>query len=239
MKIGVSYDQGSPKYRLYIGALFAAAEAFGTPLESCWLAGNERELDRASVESMDGLVLTGGADVESARYGFEDPHGHCATFAGRDDAELFILERAIARRIPILAICRGMQLLNVHLGGTLDAHIATADAHRLPDDQRHDVTIDSLSNLARLGAGESGSVSSSHHQAVKQLAPSLRAVAHHADGTIEALEWVDPFRKPWLAAVQWHPERMSLDEPLAGGLYRGFLQAVSATNGAVLPAMSS
>ena len=237
MKIGVSYDQGSPKYRLYIGALLAAADAFGSPVEPCWLAGKGRELDLNATDAIDGLILTGGADVEPHRYGFADPLGHCATSAGRDDAEILILEHALTRRIPILAICRGMQLLNVHLGGSLDPHLSTTEAHRLPDDRRHDVTIDIHSNLARISGGHSGAVSSSHHQAVKQLADGLRPVASHADGTLEAFEWLDPFRKPWLAAVQWHPERMSLDEPLAGGLYRGFLQAVCATNGAALPAM--
>lgn len=227
MNIGVSYDQGSPKYRLYVGALLAAAERSGLSLEARWLAKNNRSPAAADLESVDGLVLTGGADVEPERYGFADVDGVCVTAPGRDESELQIIECAFARRIPILAICRGMQLLNVFKGGTLTPHLPTTPTHRLPDEARHAVSIVSGTTLSRIAGCDHGDVTSSHHQAVARLGEGLRAAAFHVDGTIEAIEWEDPLRKPWLAAVQWHPERMSLNEPLARELYRAFFQAVA------------
>lgn len=235
MKIGLSYDQGSPKYRLYAGALLAAAEQFRIDVQPHWLDGTDRERDETAIQTMDGLILTGGSDVEPERYGFADPDTLCETHAGRDDAEWEILRIALERRLPILAICRGMQLLNVFQGGSLVAHLpATAD-HRLHDEQRHPIAAEPRSALAVLVGQHAGEVTSSHHQAVDRLGNGLQVAARHADGTIEAIEWSSPMRKPWLAAVQWHPERMGLDEPFSGALYRGFLQAVviqqaSATN---------
>jgi putative glutamine amidotransferase len=226
VNIGLSYDQGSSKYRLYAGALLAAAEAENIDVHPVWLAGADRPYDRAALESIDGLVLTGGADIEPARYGFADPDHVCRPFDGRDAAEWEILRKSLARRIPMLAICRGMQLLNVYQGGTLVPDLP-GDRHRLNDEDRHAVELEAGSALAMLlGRGE-GEVTSSHHQAVDRVGSGLRVAARHADGTIEAIEWNQPMRKPWLAAVQWHPERMGLDEPFSGGIYRGFLQAVA------------
>lgn len=226
MKIGLSYDQGTPKYRLYLGALLAAAEHALYEVEPIWLAGAEKPLDRAALEQIDGLILTGGADVEPQRYGFRDVQGVCETFPGRDEAEIAALDAAIERRLPVLAICRGMQLLNVHQGGTLVPDLGAA--HNRPDEERHPVQLESGSTLHRLLGTDSGSVTTSHHQAVGELGDGLVAVAKHADGTIEAIEWSQPMRKSWLAAVQWHPERMGLDEPLAGPIFKTFLDAVRA-----------
>jgi putative glutamine amidotransferase len=225
VKIGLSYDQGSPKYRLYAGALMAAAERANIEVQPFWLAGAERETDRVAIETMDALLLTGGADIEPQRYGFLDHEQLCATKPERDIVEWEILEAAFARRLPIFAICRGMQLLNVYLGGTLVPHLPTTAAHQLPDEQRHTIAVETGSALAILASCTGGEVTSSHHQAVDKLGRGLQVAARHADGTIEAIEWTRPMRKPWLAAVQWHPERMGLDEPFSGALYRGFLQA--------------
>jgi putative glutamine amidotransferase len=216
---------------LYLGALLASAtQASGDedPPEVVWLAGAGKPFDPHEFAAIDGLMLTGGADIEPHRYGFQDPHRVCETFPGRDDTEYEILEAAVARRLPILAICRGMQLLNVFRGGTLDPDLPEGEGQLLPDDERHPVEITRGSSLHHLVGTDHGSVSSSHHQAVLELGTGLRAVAHHPSGTIEAIEWADPMRKPWLVAVQWHPERMGLDEPLAGPIFAGFLDAVRA-----------
>lgn len=230
MKIGLSYDQGTPKYRLYLGALLAAAEQAGLAenLEPVWLAGAAEPLDRESLEEIDGLLLTGGADVDPHRYGQRNSASE--TFPGRDDAELKILDAAFGRRLPILAICRGLQLLNVYQGGTLIQDLSVP-GHTLPDSERHPVHLEPGSTLQRLVSVLDGAVTSSHHQAVDEVGQGLSVVARHADGTIEALEWTAPMRKPWLVAVQWHPERMGLDEPLAGPILRGFLEAVRSFSG--------
>lgn len=232
MKIGLSYDQGTPKYRLYLGALLACAERTGCceAVEPVWLAGAAQPLDREALEEIDGLMLVGGADVEPHRYGARDAEQVCETFPGRDEAEWTMLDAAFRRRLPILAICRGLQLLNVYQGGTLIQDLSE-DGHRLQDSERHPVFLESGSALHRLVRTESASVTSSHHQAIDEVGEGLRVVARHEDGVVEALEWMTPMRKPWLAAIQWHPERMSLDEPLAGPILGGFLEAVRARSG--------
>ena len=227
MKIGLSYDQGTPKYRLYVGALMAAAEQTGIDVQPFWLGGVERETDRTAMRTMDGLVVTGGADVEPHRYGYRDDRELCQTYPGRDEIEWEVLDAAFARRLPMLAICRGMQLLNVYQGGSLQPDMPNVADHRLEDDRRHLVTLEPGSALEILTGVSQGEVTSSHHQAVEVVGNGLQVAARHADGTIEAIEWTRPMRRPWLAAVQWHPERMGLDEPLSGPLFRGFLQAVS------------
>ncbi len=222
MRIGLSYDQGTPKYRLYRDALIEAAARFGHSVEPAWLASVGRAPDLAVIESLDGIVMTGGADVEPWRYGFEDPGGVCIyTLHERDEAELPILAAALDRGIPILAICRGMQLLNVACAGTL---VPDLPGHEIPDELRHPVDVVPDSNLAAI-VGRRGVASTSHHQAVDNPGNGLRIVARAPDGIVEAIEWTNPHERAWLAAVQWHPERMSLDEPLSGSLYCAFLSA--------------
>lgn len=228
LRIGLSFDEGTPKYRLYLGALLAAAASFGRSVKVVWLAGADRPLNREAARTIDGLVLTGGADVEPARYGDVDANGDCKIWPGRDEIELSILETAMARRIPILAICRGMQLLNVARGGSLHPELGRMGTHQLSDARRHLVDVEGGSMLRNLVKVPTGEVTSSHHQGVARVGRGLRVCAQHADGTIEALEWADPLRKAWMLAVQWHPERMSLEEPLAGPIYQALFEAVAA-----------
>jgi len=227
MRIGLSYDQGSPKYRLYAERLAEAARSFGFDVEQSWLAGAALPLDRSALARIDGLVLTGGADVEPHRYGLDDIAGACKTFDGRDDAELQILGHALVEGVPILAICRGLQLLNVRLGGTLIPDLSSGKPHILKDTERHPIVIAARSTLLEHVQETQGLATSSHHQAVGRLGEGLQVAARHEDGTIEAVEWAEPLRAPWLSAVQWHPERMALDEPLSGRLYKAFLAAAS------------
>ena len=230
VKIGLSYDKGTPKYRLYTGALMAAAETSNIDVQPFWLAGVERPFDETALLTVDALLITGGADIEPARYGRPEADEVCSTFPGRDEAEWKILTAAFARRLPILAICRGMQLVNVFRGGTLIPDLTTAAAHLLEDDARHPIEIEHGTSLALLAGTHEGEVTSSHHQGIATLGRGLRVAARHRDGTIEAIEWNSPMRKPWLAAVQWHPEQMGPDEPLAHALLRGFLQATAVSH---------
>lgn len=157
-----------------------------------------------------GLLLPGGGDVAPARYGAK---AHPETDGIRpelDELELGLVRHARESGIPILAICRGHQLLNVALGGALHQHI-DGDGHRARADERypsrwHEVRIEPGSRLAQLlGAGEQ-LVNSRHHQAVRPeiMAPELRAVARSRDGFVEAMESRDG---AWVVSVQWHPER--------------------------------
>jgi putative glutamine amidotransferase len=208
----------------------AASEASGIDVQPFWIAGADRPYNETALLTVDALVLTGGADIDPKRYGRPEAAGVATTYPGRDDVEWTILTAAFARRLPILAICRGMQLFNVYRGGTLIPDLPDAEAHQLNDDARHPIVIEGGTSLALLAGSLEGEVTSAHHQAVGELGRGLAVSARHPDGTIEAIEWMSPMRKPWLAAVQWHPERMGPDEPLAQALFRGFLQATAVSH---------
>ncbi|MFC6236979.1 gamma-glutamyl-gamma-aminobutyrate hydrolase family protein [Longivirga aurantiaca] len=159
------------------------------------------------VAGLDALLLTGGGDVEPGIYG-EQWHDATYGVVGERDAFEIALVRAVQElRRPALGICRGLQLLNVAHGGTLDRHVSTDHIeHWQPGfAPAHLVTIAEESRLGRIfGAGERV-VNSFHHQAAEKVGEGLRVTATAADGTIEALEVID--EDEWLVGVQWHPER--------------------------------
>lgn len=178
----------------------------------------------AALDGVRGLVLTGGEDVDPARYGAA-PHPKLEdTDAARDAAELALIAAARARRLPMLAICRGIQILNVALGGTLyqdlDSERPGPIAHA-GDDTRHSVRVEPGSLLERTLGTRAATVNSRHHQAIRDLAPPLRAAAWAEDGVIEAAEPADP-AAPWTLAVQWHPEDLT-----ERALFDGFARAVA------------
>ena len=162
----------------------------------------------ALVRRLDGLVLTGGPDVDPARYGAE-PHSRAQQpRVVRDERELALLAAAERYGLPVLAVCRGMQLLNVAHGGTLVQHLPDLVGHDEHNPtpgafSKHLVRIEEASLLHKLLAWEKRSVPTHHHQAIERVADGLSAVAWAEDGTIEAVE--DP-AKPFLVGVQWHAE---------------------------------
>lgn len=175
----------------------------------------------ALVARLDGLVLSGGEDVEPVRYGA--PTGPYATShdPGRDEFEIGLIKAAVGAGLPILAICRGVQVLNVALGGTLVEHLDSSDGfdHSTTDEhrstRRHHVSVAPDCMLAHALAtqihdGDRVLVNSYHHQAVSVPAPGLTAVAYAHDGTIEAVE--DRDRR--LLGVQWHPEMHAGIDPV-------------------------
>jgi gamma-glutamyl-gamma-aminobutyrate hydrolase PuuD len=163
------------------------------------------------LDALDGLVLTGGEDVDPSFYG-HDPHPALESVDPvRDAFELSLFRDAWDRRLPTLAICRGIQLVNVALGGSLWQDIPAerpgALAHRQPDgrDARtHDVLITPASRLAQALGTTRCEVNSFHHQSIRDLAPGLVVTARAPDGEIEGVETAPA--DPWLLAVQWHPE---------------------------------
>ena len=159
------------------------------------------------VGRLDGLVLAGGADVDPARYGQEAGPHTTATRPERDAAEIALLESALGRDLPLLAVCRGMQLLNVLLGGTLIQHVPDvpgAQAHQLGLGlfAEREVRTDPESAVGRL-LGPAVTVECHHHQALDRLAAGLTASAWAVDGLVEAVE-VAGHR--FCLGVQWHPE---------------------------------
>jgi putative glutamine amidotransferase len=155
----------------------------------------------AAVARLDGVVVAGGPDVEPARYGAERSPRTGPPAAERDAWELALIEAALASDTPLLGICRGMQLLNVALGGTLVQHI---DGHvkDVGVFGHHDATPVPGSLYAGV-VPETSAVPTYHHQAVDRLGEGLLPSAHAADGTVEAIELPGP---GWVLGVQWHPE---------------------------------
>jgi putative glutamine amidotransferase len=183
----------------------------------------------AILESVDGLLISGGVDVDPSLYGgsLDDPRIQKIN-PDRDTNELTALEIARARGIPVLAICRGAQLTNVALGGTLYADLArdwighTGHWHSEAALIRslHSVQVEADTLLADwMGLDGSVPVNSQHHQGIKSLAPSARAVAYTDDGLVEAFE----VASERIVAVQWHPEVLWRTEPHALELLRGFV----------------
>lgn len=158
------------------------------------------------LDRLDGLVVSGGADVEASRYG-ADPHPSVQEARrDRDATELLLVERARARRIPLLGVCRGMQVMAVQAGGTIEQHVPDRVGHddHSPGPGRfgsHAVTLVDGSRVASI-VGSRVEVPTYHHQAV-ETHPGFVAVGHADDGTLEAMEDPDA---PFCLGVQWHPE---------------------------------
>jgi putative glutamine amidotransferase len=196
----------------------AVREAGGLPLVAT-PAHRDQSL-RGLYELLDGLVLAGGEDVAPERYGEVVAHPSVESIPERDALEFTLLEWALADGLPVLAICRGIQVLNVALGGTLyqdlphdrplhPAHDQMQATPPVPRPQpSHPVRVEAGSALAELTGATVLDVNSIHHQGIKELAPGLVPVAHAPDGLVEAVEPADPARFAFLLGVQWHPEEL-------------------------------
>lgn len=189
-----------------------------------------RPLDAGEAASMlerfDGLLLIGGADVDPVHYG-EEPHPE--TYGVNRDADRFemeLLRAAMERETPVLAICRGFQVLNVALGGSLDQHITGREGlvgHGVPGvaPEVHEVNLEPGTWTAKALGSDPVRVSSSHHQALGRLADGLVVTGRAPDGIVEAVE------RPgagWLVAVQWHPERTAEEDPAQQGLFDALVE---------------
>ncbi len=168
----------------------------------------------AAVGRLDAVVLSGGGDLDPAGYGAPRHPETTRVRPGRDRAELDLLAAALAARVPVLAICRGLQIVNTWRGGTLQQHLPDTGGHRAAPGTfgTHQVRVAPGSRLASVlgppadGRGELWlDVPTAHHQAIDRLGDGLVATAWAADGTIEAVELAD--RDEFLIAVQWHPEQ--------------------------------
>ena len=172
---------------------------------------------------LDGIIVTGGTDVSPVHYrGEVNNKSVQAVDIERDATEIGLIRRAIASKdIPVLCICRGMQVLNVALGGTLHVHIPDIrekDIHRNTDGGwiLHDCIVQPESQLARIMGADRVSTYSGHHQAVDCVAAGLEVTATAPDGIIEALVAPD---HPWLIGVQWHPEKSTENNPTQQRLF--------------------
>jgi len=191
----------------------------------------------ALLSRLDGVLFSGGGDVETSRYHGLDHPCVAGVDPDRDRVELLLAEQVVRRGVPFLGICRGIQVINVALGGTLYSHIADQHAGALkhdyyPDYPRdhpaHEVKIAAGSRLAEILGVTQVATNSLHHQGVQQPAPSLHVLAYAPDGIVEAVEYEG---HPFGLAVQWHPEWMPDSLPMQA-LFRAFAAAASQAKGA-------
>ncbi len=181
----------------------------------------------------DGLLLTGGTDIYPGKYGKENDTARCwEPDFKRDSIEIALIKAALDQNKPILGICRGLQLLNVFLGGTLyidlPTDLDTIVKHQCDNKYEcyHYLGIIENSLLFEITESITGTVNSNHHQGIEQLADPLLGIAHTNDGLIEAIQWKNIHEEPFLLGVQWHPERMDFKNPLSGKIAQRYLDEV-------------
>lgn len=209
-------------YRNYSEAIIAAG---GVPV----LLPVIREKGDAElcVQRIDGLLLSGGDDIPPQRYGEERHEKTVCIHQDKDISDFALLQAAMQTKKPVLAICYGIQLINVALGGTLIQDIPseciTAIVHKDLHNKQytHPVTIKKESFLYKIVGTGTLEANSTHHQAIKSLGKGLLDTAHTPDGIIEAIEHED---YPFLVGVQWHPECL-IDTPYHAALFKAFIHA--------------
>lgn len=242
MKIALSVsDQEKAKGResAYLKALVAAGAQPGelelfTPTDARRLRADE----------LDGVLFAGGEDVDPGLYGEQKKYGSVEVNRARDQFEMMLLDRALDRHLPILGICRGLQVINVRFGGTLYQDLASdttpefehrqTAAGKARSDITHAVTVTEPGSLLAAAVPASCRVNSIHHQAIKRLGHGLKVTAHSEDGLVEAVEAADDY--PFLLAVQWHPEEIA-DRPEQQRIFEQFVakcrEAATRPKGAV------
>ncbi|HEY2787667.1 MAG TPA: gamma-glutamyl-gamma-aminobutyrate hydrolase family protein [Fimbriiglobus sp.] len=191
---------------------------------------------REIFQRLDGVFLTGGADVDPSHYG-ESKEPFCgATDLARDAIEIMLLKYATEAHLPVLAVCRGIQILNVAFGGTLYQDVTKQVPAALKHDYfptpaqpsrsflAHDIAVKQGSRLAEILGGSMLPVNSMHHQAIKDLAPGLKPTAYAPDGIIEGVEGTNG---QFLIAVQWHPEELADSQPGMKRLFSTFVEAAT------------
>jgi len=209
--IGITTDEAVASYRAWeeesvlvpSDYVRAVERAGGRPL---LVPPSEEDIEE-TLDVLDAVIFSGGSDLDPATYG-QEPHPETnGVLEARDRAELAMLDAALALDLPVLAVCRGSQVLNVALGGDLVQHLPDVVGH---DDHKHtpgayadhDVTLQAETQLGRLLGGHAP-VKSHHHQGFGRLGSSLQEAAYAEDGTVEAVE--DPSRR-FALGVLWHPE---------------------------------
>jgi putative glutamine amidotransferase len=230
--IGITtYGRGADgRFQLPAAYVDAVRRAGGVPV---LLPPGEAQLETL-LARLDGLILSGGGDIDPRLYDGM-PHAEIERVdAERDAMELSLARQVVARDLPALCICRGAQVLNVALGGNLVEHlpdevgveVTHRPASRGPDVPypRHPVSAEPGSLLARVMGSTEVVPASWHHQAPRRVAPGLAVVARAPDGTVEALEGSD---RSWLVAVQWHPEETAGEDPSQQRLFDELVAAAA------------
>jgi len=233
IKIAISKAKGSDgylQYKKWVNLLAPEVECvdmYFTTLDSALML-----FDKCS-----GLIVSGGPDVFPGRYNKINDTARCGIIDfRRDTLEIKLIQEALKRKMPVLGVCRGEQIFNVALGGSLIIDIPTdfdtIVAHRCENWENcfHSVEITKGSLLEEICQTNSGMVNTNHHQAVDVLAKDLRISAKSTDGLIEAIEWKNPEGKSFFIAVQWHPERMDTSNVLSWNIGKRFIKEAQIYN---------
>ena len=237
MRIELSTD------RFYLGRHYSeAVEAAGGAPVHISLIPNADYVDSV-LEGLDGILLPGSdSDVDPLRYG-QQPHPELGSvYPIKDETDLLVIEAVERRKIPLFAICFGMQILNVSRGGTLIQDIKSQVPEAIKHEQgaprnrpSHRITLLERTRLANVAGTLDAVVNSHHHQAIESVGANLVATAWTSDGVIEALE--DPRPDRFVMAVQWHPEMGWEDDLLSQRLFRTFVnEAVRSPDSELTPA---
>ncbi len=223
MVLGVT-DNLKPSFENYVQWIRRVAPA-AQIVKLSGSIGNIDELPRC-----DGIILTGGGDIHPKFYGREemidlmdDPN------EARDEFEFAVVQQALQHEIPMLGVCRGMQVFNVAMGGSMIPDVQKAgynDHSKGPGGHRtHSITVEPETILHSVVGSDRAEINTSHHQAVDRIGHSLRVSARSEDGLIDCMEWENPDKQPFILLVQWHPERMpDTNSPAAMGLLEKFMQ---------------
>ena len=222
--------QGYPKVMVMEAYCRAVEETGGIPFVIA-PSFNEKTLE-AQLDDMDALVLTGGADIAPQLYKEEPLPKIFESNPTRDRFDWALLKIAVDKKMPIFGVCRGLQMMNAFFGGSLWQDLSYSEMklrhsfHKNPETPVHHVKVEKDSFLFRACQKERLEVNSVHHQAIRELAPGFKAVAHAADGCVEAIECTregDPF----IAAVQWHPEMLMVEDEDSRNIFKYFIQAAA------------
>ncbi len=220
-------SDGHPLTALQHSYLNSIVQAGGMPIPIPSMLTEEDFLDLYS--RLDGILFSGGGDVSLEYFNGSDHPRIGEVDKRRDTTEITLMRTAVNDGKPILGICRGAQVMNVALGGTLYTHIHDqlkgALDHDYPGDLRrvlvHPVNVDETTRSAEIFGGTLLNVNSLHHQGLKDIAPSLRVAGHAPDGLVEVVEIPN---HPYAVAVQWHPEWLT-DQPAMQRLFKSFVDA--------------
>lgn len=229
MKIGLTYTGDKIKHENYVN----------------WLKGNdaieviklsEEDNNAEAIKDCDALVLSGGIDInpEFTGHEIEYPNKPDVWHPERDQFEKSLYEYALDNSMPVLGICRGLQLVNVLQGGTLIddlSHLNEKHKKEETSDKEHTININENSLLNEIVQVKEGEVNSAHHQSIDKLGKELMINSQADDGTIEGIEWKDKTGKPFMLCVQWHPERMFQfkSSPLSENIRNRFIEEIKKT----------
>lgn len=229
MKIALTYTGSDEKHNNYLRWLQSEED-----ITIVKVSADDNNLHE--IQHCDALVLSGGVDIHPEFYNQNTDYANAPeTFnKERDQFELAAFQSAFENNKAVLGICRGLQLVNCFLGGSLEQDLGQ-DLNKIhkaeKSDKAHGLTIETGTVLYQVVQAERGVVNSAHHQAVKKLGEGLKVNCVADDGTIEGLEWADASNKPFLLCIQWHPERMFQfglgHSPLSKNIRNTFIEAIN------------